>query len=351
MQHTRALEQGGQVGVHVSGVPTPSRDLLSGGAQFAERLAVVGTIGQHDEHVEPEVEREMFGFAQREAGREEALDGGVASPVQIEDTAGHDLAALEPIHEAAGFPLGNADGHEDDRERLVLRGSSARHHPGREFESWQAGAGKDREFLAPNQRVHPVNGRDAGFDHVARLSSTDRVDRCRPHRPPRGADRRRQPVERRAGPAQHPAEQFPTDRGPRHLAGQGDAHGGRGQPDHVLEDLDHDPVPPDLDDLAPALTPIGRLQADPLAERGAMGPRHLDQGTGRRSGARVGSRCAAHPVPPPARTAAARAVATCSGVGSATERIDTIARRAAPASTAPRPRPAAMAASPARWKP
>jgi hypothetical protein len=62
VHHTGALVQRRQVGVHVAGVAAAARDLLAGAADLAQRFAVVGHVGEDDQHVALELEREMLGL-------------------------------------------------------------------------------------------------------------------------------------------------------------------------------------------------------------------------------------------------------------------------------------------------
>jgi hypothetical protein len=65
---------------------------------------------------------------------------------------------------SAGLPAGSAQrglAH-DLRRQLVVR---------------HTGAGEERQFLAAQQGIHAVDGRDAGLDVIARINARGRVDR------------------------------------------------------------------------------------------------------------------------------------------------------------------------------
>ncbi len=62
------LEDRRQVGVHVAGVAAPARHLLARRRHLAERLAVVGHVGEDHEHVDVTLEGEVLGGGQRERG-------------------------------------------------------------------------------------------------------------------------------------------------------------------------------------------------------------------------------------------------------------------------------------------
>ena len=183
--HAGPLEDRGEVGVHVAGIAPPSGNLLPGGAQLAQRLAVVGDVGQHDEHVHAALERQVLRLRQREPGRQQALDGRVAGAVEVEHAAREGVARLEAPEEVLRLPLGEAERDEDHRERLGARRARVGHHPRRELEAREAGAREDRQLLAAHEGVHPVDGGNAGLDEVRRLAAAHRIERRGPRRPPR----------------------------------------------------------------------------------------------------------------------------------------------------------------------
>ena len=61
-----ALVQRRQVGVHVPWVATTAGNFLTGGADLSQRLAVVGDIGQDDQHVVSQLVGEVLGGGQRQ---------------------------------------------------------------------------------------------------------------------------------------------------------------------------------------------------------------------------------------------------------------------------------------------
>ena len=70
----RALVDGGQVGVHVTGVASSAGHLFSRGGDFAEGVAVGGQVGQDDEDVLLELVGVVFRGREGEARRDDALD-------------------------------------------------------------------------------------------------------------------------------------------------------------------------------------------------------------------------------------------------------------------------------------
>ncbi len=128
-----------------------------------------------------QLERQVLGGGQGHARRRDALDGRVVGQVHEQHGALDGAGAAEVADEELGFLEGDAHGGEDDGELLV----------GPEHLAWraicaascgmrQAGAGEDRQLLPADQRVQPVDGRDAGLDELVRVVAGGRVDgRCR----------------------------------------------------------------------------------------------------------------------------------------------------------------------------
>ena len=86
--------------------------------------------------------------------------------------------AAEIFNEEVRFLEGDAHGSEDHGEFLVgapdlcLTGDLRR-----QLRMGQTGAGEHRQLLSPNQRVQPVNGRNARLDELSRIVPGGRVHR------------------------------------------------------------------------------------------------------------------------------------------------------------------------------
>ena len=84
---TGALVDGREVGVEVAGVAAAAGDFLARGGDLAQRLAVVGHVGEDDEHVHVALERQVLGGGERHARGRDALDGRVVGEVEEEHRA------------------------------------------------------------------------------------------------------------------------------------------------------------------------------------------------------------------------------------------------------------------------
>ena len=161
LEHAGAFEDRGEVGVHVRRVAASPGDLLARGGDLAQRLAVVGDVGHHHQHVHAVHEGEVLGARQAGPRREQALDGRVLRLIQEQDGAIERRGGGEAIEERARLALGDADGHEDDREGLAPRRPRVLDDGRGQIERRQARAGEHRELLAAHERVHAVDGGDA----------------------------------------------------------------------------------------------------------------------------------------------------------------------------------------------
>ena len=92
----------------------------------------------------------------------------------------------------------------------------------------EAGAGEDRELLAADQGVEPVDGRDAGLDDVARVVARGRVERRAVDVEARLGHRRRQPVARPTEAVEHAPEHLARDAQVQRLAAEAHAARRRG---------------------------------------------------------------------------------------------------------------------------
>ena len=83
--HSGAFVEGCKVGVHVAWVSASAWDFFSSATDFAQRLAVVGQVGQDHENVVALFERQVFGCGQRHAWGQQAFDGRIVGFVQEQD--------------------------------------------------------------------------------------------------------------------------------------------------------------------------------------------------------------------------------------------------------------------------
>ncbi len=178
-------------------------------------------VGDHHEHVIAGLEREELGLRERDARREQPFDRRVAGPVQVEDAALERRGLREAGEEAGGLALGDAEADEDHGEGLAAWRACPLDDARRQLERGQAGSREDRQLLAAHERVHAIDGGDAGLDEVGGRQAAYGIHRCATDLAHGFADRGRQVVERRA-------------RGDERLARDGDAERLRDQPDDRL---------------------------------------------------------------------------------------------------------------------
>src|SRR2546428_12861728 len=164
-----ALVVGGEVGVEVAGEALPPRDSLSGGRDFAKRFRVRGDVGDDDEDVHPQLEREVLGGGEGDAGGDYPLDGGVVREVEVEDAPADCAGLLQSLLEERGLSVRDADGRKDDRELLPLPDDSCLPGDlGGEHVVRHPRAGEDGELLPPDEGEHAIDYRDASLDEVGR---------------------------------------------------------------------------------------------------------------------------------------------------------------------------------------
>ena len=173
-----ALVERREVRVHVARVAAPARHLLAGGRDLAKGLAVVGHVGQDHEHVHVVLVGEVLGRREGAPRGGDPLDGRVVGEVQEEDHALERAGLLELPGEEGGLLPGDPHRGEDDGEgALLLEDPALPGDLGREPVRGQPRAREDRQLLAADQGVQPVDRRDTGLDEVRRLVPGVRVDR------------------------------------------------------------------------------------------------------------------------------------------------------------------------------
>ena len=72
----------GKVGVQVAGIAAAAGDFLACGGDLAQRLGVVGDIGQDDQDVHALLKRQILRGGQRHTRRGDTLDGRVVRQVR-----------------------------------------------------------------------------------------------------------------------------------------------------------------------------------------------------------------------------------------------------------------------------
>ena len=168
LQYAGALEQRGKVTVHVTGESSAAGDLLPCRRDLAERLAVVGNIRHDHEYMHPGLEGQELGLGQSNPGSLETLDRRISGLVQVQDASLHRPAPLDTVDEGVGLARGDPDPDEQHGKRFPLRRPGSCDDLRRQFQGGETGSREDRQFLSPHQGIHPVDGRDPGFDEDGR---------------------------------------------------------------------------------------------------------------------------------------------------------------------------------------
>mmetsp|Transcript_3470 Transcript_3470/g.7235 ORF Transcript_3470/g.7235 Transcript_3470/m.7235 type:complete len:264 (-) Transcript_3470:535-1326(-) len=163
----------GQIRVHVPGITTPSRHLLPRRGHLAQRICVGTHVRQNHEHVQVPLVRQVLRRRQRQPRRDDALDGRVVSQVEEEGRALHGTALLEiGAEEPSRFHV-HTHGPENDGEVLLVRVNGIFEFDeggltgdlGSHLIVGKSSGGEDGDLLPAGDRVHDVDGGDAGLDH------------------------------------------------------------------------------------------------------------------------------------------------------------------------------------------
>ena len=108
--------------------------------------------------MQAEFEGEVLRGGQGGAGADESLRRGLIRTVHEEDGPFEGGSLGEPGADEGGLPVGHADRGEDHDEAVIRTADAGGvGDPGREFEAGQAVSGEDRQFLAADQGVQPVD--------------------------------------------------------------------------------------------------------------------------------------------------------------------------------------------------
>ena len=156
MDPARALEQRRQVAVYVAGIAPASGQFLPGGGDLAQRLAVVGHVGHHDQDLQAGVPRKVLGGGQREPRGLHTLDGRVLGEVEEGDHAVLAAAAGEGGPVELGFAAG--DPERGDHDEVILAGLAG-HRAVAEPRGRRRPAGGGRRTSGPAGRGRPPGGK------------------------------------------------------------------------------------------------------------------------------------------------------------------------------------------------
>ena len=131
------------------------------------------------------VEGQMLGQGQGSARGYQTLHRRVIRQVEEHRYAGERATLREGIPKIGGDVIFNAHSSKDDHKLLRFGGLFPNRYAqrrlaydlGSQLVVRQPGCRKQRQLLASQERVHPVDGRDTGLDVVHRVDTCSRVDR------------------------------------------------------------------------------------------------------------------------------------------------------------------------------
>ena len=283
----RPLVDGGQVGVHVTGVTAPARHLLPRRGHLAEGVGVGAHVRQNHEHVQVPLVREVFGRRQSQPRRDDALDGGVVREVEEEGRALHGARLLEVAPEEASRLHVHPHGPEHDRE-VVLVGvggvlqldeGGLPGDLGRHLVVGESRGREDGDLLPPRHGVHDVDGGNTRLDHGLGVIPRGGVDGLAVDVEVGLREDLRARVDDLPGPVERPTEHL---LGHTHLEDvAGELAPGLAVVDvgGALEDLHDRAGSGDLEDLAGADGPVPEGEVDDLGVLRELDVVEDDQGT------------------------------------------------------------------------
>ena len=117
---SRTLVELCEVGVHVTGVSTPSGHLFSCCSDLTECLTVVGDIGHDDQNLHSELERHVLRRCKSKTGCDDTLCCRIVCQVQEDHSVLQRTGPLELLHEHLLLFVGDSHCDEHDSELLVL---------------------------------------------------------------------------------------------------------------------------------------------------------------------------------------------------------------------------------------
>src|SRR5207244_9045627 len=175
---TRSFVYRGQIRVHVSRIPSPTRDLFPGRRYLPQSLSIICHIRQYDKYMHTESHRKIFRSSQREPRSQDALDRRIVGKIDEHRHMIESSLLLKVLPEEASLISSNPHSSKDGGEGCLgslhpsLTGDLRRDHSMR-----QPSAREKRQFLPPNKSIHAINGRDSSLDELARVFPSERVDR------------------------------------------------------------------------------------------------------------------------------------------------------------------------------
>lgn len=286
---TGTLVDGGQIGVHVTGETTTTGHLLTGSRHLTQSLGVRGHVGKDDEHVLLALVGQELGGSQSQAGSDDTLDGRIVGQVQEQTHVLHGTVLLEVLLEESGSLHVHTHSGEHDGEvvGVVIQHGLARQLDetglttdlGGDFVVGQTGGGEDGDLLATGNRVHHIDGRDTGLDHLLGVDTRPGVDGLALDVQEILSQNWGSLVDGLAGTVEHTAQHILRHGRAQNVAGELakrvlgiDARG-------ALEHLDHGLGAAHLEHLSGAHSTVSQTQLHDLGELGELDLIENDQGT------------------------------------------------------------------------
>mmetsp|Transcript_19577 Transcript_19577/g.35526 ORF Transcript_19577/g.35526 Transcript_19577/m.35526 type:complete len:303 (+) Transcript_19577:852-1760(+) len=178
------LINGRQIGVHITGVTTTSRDLLTSSRHLTKGVSVRTHISKNDQHVQITLVCQVLSSGKRETWCNNTFNGRIIGQVKKEGSTLHGTTFLEiGTEETSSFHV-HSHGTEHNGEILLMaihgvlllnkRGLTG--NLGSDFVVRKTGGRKDRNLLSACHRVHHINGRDTSLDHGLGVITRRRVD-------------------------------------------------------------------------------------------------------------------------------------------------------------------------------
>src|SRR4030043_43738 len=176
--HSRAFVQFGEIRIEISGVSFPRRYFTTDGGYFTQGFAIVGHVGHYNQYVHIFIECQMFCKGQCGPWCDQPLNRRVISKRQKEGDVFEGSAFLKGAGEEPRYVMLYSHRSENNGE-LGIRSPyfCLPCDLCSKFIVGQAVAGKNREFLAADERIHSINNRNTGLYEIPGVLSSGRIDR------------------------------------------------------------------------------------------------------------------------------------------------------------------------------
>ena len=186
---TGTLVDGRQIGVHVTGVASTARHLLSGSGDLTQGVGVGRHIGEDGKDVHLLLVGQVLCGGQSESWGDDTLDGWVVGVVHEEHDTVHGSVDLELLLEETGGLQVDTHGSENNGEVLLgvveyvlaLDEGGLTADLSTDLVVRQTGSREERNLLTSGNGGHGVDGRDASLDHFLGVDPLIRVDRLALH--------------------------------------------------------------------------------------------------------------------------------------------------------------------------